>query len=172
MFNKTSLFQGFKDCSQRGTDQRKGDALAHSHTLQLWSSSSDILTTSFQKHSVLYNEKKIKSKVLKHFALSGLSVTGKNEAVPMHGYIVRVTSIMMMGHLTTVTVFESGQGPGDQTGAHSSRTICTNGLDTAGAPAQALRHILKRSSWHLLQILTYKSHRRTCPVHELHNKSR
>lgn len=121
-------------------------------------------------------KKNIKSKVLKHFALSDLSVTGKNEAVPMHGYNVRVTSIVVMGHLTTVTVFESvqcrGQGPGDQTGAHGSRTICTDSLDTARAAAQALRHSLKRRYRQLLQTLTYKSHLRTCPVHKLQNKSR
>lgn len=58
MFNKTSLFQGSKDCSQRGTAQSMGDALAYPLTLQLCSSVPVLKTT----HSC---EKLIKSKVLK-----------------------------------------------------------------------------------------------------------
>lgn len=58
MFNKMSLFQGFKDCSQRGIDQSTGDALAHPITLELCSNSSDtLLITSSQNHSILGNAK-------------------------------------------------------------------------------------------------------------------
>lgn len=53
-----SLFQGSKDCSQRGTAQSMGDALAYPLTLQLCSSVPVLKTT----HSC---EKLIKSKVLK-----------------------------------------------------------------------------------------------------------
>ena len=107
MFNKTGLFKGFKDCSQRGTDQSTGDALAHPLTP---CNSAPVPQPHFSL-SVLKTiqscvmQKLIKSKVLKHFALTGLSVIGQNEVVPVHRYNGGVISIVMMGHLTTVTVF-------------------------------------------------------------------
>lgn len=87
-----------------------GDALAHPLTPR---NSAPIPQTHFSLpvlkniHSCVM-QKLIKSKVLKHFALTGLSVVVKNEVVPLQGYNRGVISVEMMGRLTTVTVFETG----------------------------------------------------------------